>query len=481
MFHFPVAPAFEGMHRQQNEQFWSRLLDQILSPAECPIGTNFIERFNPPQYGVVMLDNIPYGVTRAEVRQFFGRSSDLVPDCPIHIIMERSTGKTMNCFVEFTSRQAAREAVDRIHRTNDAGQGARMANRHVDVVLSSQDELLRAMFPKAKCIKWIGGRPVQVPKHPDEGWSTGFVGFLTDEELFCVLRHAKEPHRSAFATKVPQRTYESITSTIWKFPWFATTMYTVHARNKLFETLRDMIELLRDRVQASRQTVGLEFRLLAELLRAGLCCPAFNPRMKWDLTFMAGDQAQLHLVCHDDVPGTRSLDWGRRSDEHPRRQYPYGNHRYVWTDAASREKKFSEAMAYEMQVLRNILVTGYNITHPSRQAPPLPMTATQRTIQRGDRSGDDNQPHLSSGESTPRAGLQQFQRGVSLALPYEPLRPRVEYPSHGPNPFVVPTAPGSGVGHGQLHLRDPPGPQGSQSSQGRGGRGQFGPGTGHRY
>jgi hypothetical protein len=36
---------------------------------------------------------------------------------------------------------------------------------------------------------------VQVPKREDEDWSTGFVGFLTDEELFCVARHAREPNR----------------------------------------------------------------------------------------------------------------------------------------------------------------------------------------------------------------------------------------------------------------------------------------------
>lgn len=54
---------------------------------------------------------------------------------------------------------------------------------------------MKTLFPRAKCIKWEGGRPVEVPKHPQEQDLSGFVGFMTDEELFCVGRHAREPHR----------------------------------------------------------------------------------------------------------------------------------------------------------------------------------------------------------------------------------------------------------------------------------------------
>jgi RNA recognition motif-containing protein len=109
--------------------------------------------------------------------------------------MERSTGKTMRCFVEFEDHKSAQATVDHLNASCDPHVGPRMANRHVDVSISSQKELMEALFPMAKCLVWANDRFVSRGTRPDEWWSAGFNGFLTDEELFCVLRHAKEPHR----------------------------------------------------------------------------------------------------------------------------------------------------------------------------------------------------------------------------------------------------------------------------------------------
>ncbi|OQD76947.1 hypothetical protein PENDEC_c003G06200 [Penicillium decumbens] len=91
-------------------------------------------------------------VTHQEVVQVFGRSPKLIHYslCPIHIIMERSTGKTVCAFAEFDSYESAKEAVDRVNGAHDSHTGPRIGNRHVDVTLSSQEELLRAHFPMAK-------------------------------------------------------------------------------------------------------------------------------------------------------------------------------------------------------------------------------------------------------------------------------------------------------------------------------------------
>jgi hypothetical protein len=138
---------------------------------------------------------IPYTVTRQEVIQFFGRGAGLAEGWAVHIIMERSSGKTMDCYVEFNSTSDAMNAVQRVKRMHDANQGPRMGNRYVDLSLSTQAALMKALFPRAKCIEWVNGRPNKVPKRQDEPWSSGFNGFLTDEELFCVVRHAREPNR----------------------------------------------------------------------------------------------------------------------------------------------------------------------------------------------------------------------------------------------------------------------------------------------
>ncbi|MDM8655485.1 hypothetical protein QU960_25870, partial [Escherichia coli] len=106
---------------------------------------------------------------------------------------------TMDCYVEFATVKDAQDTVDRINRTYDAGSAPRMGSRHVDLELSTPAKLLKATFPRAKCISWEDGNPVQlVNKDP---WSTGFDGFLTDEELFCLTRHAEQPHRVCLSSR----------------------------------------------------------------------------------------------------------------------------------------------------------------------------------------------------------------------------------------------------------------------------------------
>jgi hypothetical protein len=114
--------------------------------------------------------------------------------------MERSTGKTMDCFVEFVTRKDAKDTVDRINRNYDIGTAPRIGNRHVDVELSSLEKMMKAIFPLTKCIKWEHGKPILLENEFE--WSTGFTGFLTDEELFGLSRHADQPHRVRFTSSL---------------------------------------------------------------------------------------------------------------------------------------------------------------------------------------------------------------------------------------------------------------------------------------
>lgn len=139
---------------------------------------------------------IPYSITKQEIVQFFGRGARLIaPEkgCPVHIIMERSTAKTMDCYAEFDTPEDASEAVTRINRIYETGRAPRLGNRHVDVEVSSQDELLKDLFPRAKCIVWQDGIPVVMPNI--DPYSSGFAGFFTSEEMVGAIRHAEIPHR----------------------------------------------------------------------------------------------------------------------------------------------------------------------------------------------------------------------------------------------------------------------------------------------
>lgn len=140
---------------------------------------------------------IPYTVTRQEVISFVGSDSQYLANhngaSPIHITMERSTGKTMECYIEFVSDEAAARFARRLNSAYDASTSPRMGQRYVEVSLSSQNTLLKAIFPLAKCIKWVNASPVMLDEIPE--WSSGFDGFLTDEEVFCLGRHSDSPHR----------------------------------------------------------------------------------------------------------------------------------------------------------------------------------------------------------------------------------------------------------------------------------------------
>ncbi|KAJ5365636.1 Nucleotide-binding alpha-beta plait [Penicillium concentricum] len=375
------------------ERYESCPIEELLQQSLIPFG-GITDMNVPPRDGVLMISNIPYTVSRHEVSSFLGKNAYLLPSsegCPIHIIMERSTGKTMDIFVEFSTKKDAQDTFDRITgNAYDAGSAPRIGSRHVDIEMSSPAKLLQALFPQAKCISWETGKPIQVPNK--DSWSTGFNGFLTDEELFCLTRLSEQPHRSVFASKVPQRCYESFISTIWKFPWQATHLYTVHHRNALFKTLGTMIKTLVERMQKTN-TVGLDVRLLNELVYAGICCPAFNPRMKycfawwsqdmrgiatldhdWCLYFPFDTMTYVHghpptaiqfyayLMSHGVVLRTEN-DGLINKHTHPEIERIFGRFWFEWDDEAARNTIYKDAANYEASVLRKFIITGFQHLH----------------------------------------------------------------------------------------------------------------------
>ena len=117
---------------------------------------------------------------------------DLGPS--IHIIMDRATGKTQDCYVEFYSRADA-QAWEKYLRNRGNGVN-RIGDRLIDITLSSQDELLKELFPRAKNIMWEGGHPIVIP--PEDQYNTGFKTFLSIEELQILVRHAEQPQRVCY-------------------------------------------------------------------------------------------------------------------------------------------------------------------------------------------------------------------------------------------------------------------------------------------
>ena len=134
-------------------------------------------------------------MTKHEIQQLLGRHAGILGielGGGIHIIMERSTAKTMDAYVEFDTQKDAEAAARRLSFT-ECGRYPRLGTRHVDISVSSQDELLHDLFPRAKCIEWRDGVPYLLPN--TDPYSAGFQGFLTSEEIYGLVSHALSPAR----------------------------------------------------------------------------------------------------------------------------------------------------------------------------------------------------------------------------------------------------------------------------------------------
>lgn len=136
----------------------------------------------------------------AEVQQFMLKqvtTSDILQPhrdgYPYHIIMERSTGKTMDVFIEVQTQDIAADAVDCNFRGMKLN---RLGQRMVNLELSSQAQLLQDLFPRARSVVWDednNGAPYLVEN--TDPYSSGFNGLLTREELNGLIRHAETPGR----------------------------------------------------------------------------------------------------------------------------------------------------------------------------------------------------------------------------------------------------------------------------------------------
>ena len=108
--------------------------------------------------------------------------------------MERSTGKTMDCYIEFFSHGDACATMNRIQRDKGLDHhSVKLGGRTAEVELSTQGALMKALFPKAKNVTWHGQVPEIRPE--TDPYLTGFIGFLTNEELVMMVKYAEQPQR----------------------------------------------------------------------------------------------------------------------------------------------------------------------------------------------------------------------------------------------------------------------------------------------
>lgn len=113
--------------------------------------------------------------------------------------MEKVTSKTLDCFVEFVNMNAAMDSVNRFENNRYSGRSAKLGDRFVEVELSSQAELMKQLFPKAKNVDWSSERPIILPRDLKDECNSGFQGFVSSEEWVMMVKWAETPQRVSFS------------------------------------------------------------------------------------------------------------------------------------------------------------------------------------------------------------------------------------------------------------------------------------------
>jgi hypothetical protein len=254
----------------------------------------------PSTNGVIKIGNIPYGTTKNEVIAALGRSARIAfqpkgtPHLAIHIIMERSTGKTMDTYVELDTVEEAKMAVAAFQQRCINNRHPRIGDRHVEIELSSQEALMKELFPRAKCVKWEGHTPHVYTS--TEAYNSGFQGFITNEEMVMITKHAETPQRSPFALRCVHRTYETMISIMHKYPWHATEHITVRERTSIFSCALVQLRVLIGAVSRGSHPQHLHRGLLQEYLTACLSNPGFTVQHKTYLLVCATDAGYGSLL-----------------------------------------------------------------------------------------------------------------------------------------------------------------------------------------
>ncbi|KAK2006987.1 hypothetical protein LZ32DRAFT_667893 [Colletotrichum eremochloae] len=232
---------------------------------------------------------IPFITNRAEIIAVLGRNSRILNDTeePVHIIMERITGKTTDAYVEFHTLEDASKAVEKYQQNIGRGRMTRIGQRPVDIELSSQAALMKDLFPSAKGVFWTGTNPQILPINDQEPWAN-FKGFVSNEEMTMLVKHVEVPHRSPFSKECPQRPFECLISTLTKFPWHMKAHVTVQQRYAIHKATCDLIRILVSSIQDKRDELNLTHRLLKRVVNAAMRCEGFSALQKDDIAYLVG-------------------------------------------------------------------------------------------------------------------------------------------------------------------------------------------------
>ncbi|KAI0894431.1 hypothetical protein F4806DRAFT_498211 [Annulohypoxylon nitens] len=264
----------------------------ISHPFYVPF-TEKLRNLKQSNAAVICITNIPYAVSRAEIFAFLGRAAKSLNDRdePVHIIMDRMTCKTIECFVEFTTFDEAVQIVSKHQNGLENGTHVpKIGNRDVELTISSQANLMKRLFPQAKGVRWQES-PFQITRDSPIQWEN-YQGFVTQEELTMLCKHVEGYNSPAFAKQCPERAYECMISTIKKFPWNMSEYITVKERDMLCDAGLRMVCRLQKQLSKGEKPSRLTRHLLNRLAEAIISSPGFSITQKDNVAYKANVSEQ---------------------------------------------------------------------------------------------------------------------------------------------------------------------------------------------
>ncbi|KAK4508419.1 hypothetical protein PRZ48_002157 [Zasmidium cellare] len=274
---------------------WDGMMKPTLEEAfESLPMTELCRSVNPTTGGVIRVSDIPYTATKQELTAFVGRQAQMnrmpagSPYHAVHILMERESGKTLDCFIEVASASEATWCMRQLNKRAEDGRPPKVGSRMVQVTTCTQDELMAELFPRAKHVRWVRGQPI-VDKSKKQYYAhspaDGFSGFVHTEEFHAMMKHANQSERAPFISKSPCRVWEMMITMLYKYPWFAPDLISVRERRAMYDCAAQLIRCLCDYVRKhefDKNPPPLEPNkaLLQELVAAALFCPGFSDKQK---------------------------------------------------------------------------------------------------------------------------------------------------------------------------------------------------------
>ncbi|KAF9226306.1 hypothetical protein BS17DRAFT_765324 [Gyrodon lividus] len=247
------------------------------SPSQVPRAENIVLR----------IDNVPWDITPPAIVTWLKH-----PVVRVHVLLDQRAKTLSHAYVELATEEIARAALRSV-QNSVLGKGKRA--RGVTVTRSSQEELMRALFPSWKG-NFDGSRPYRSELRNELLSTTLNAGLMSHAELDSLVRLIRSP--DSHFLKVASLPFHSVISILSKFP--ADVDMRVFWSNELRDALflraslgHPILKLISFGVLAALDVLVARFRevapqdepeLLSELLRAAINCQAFTTQQTEMLT-----------------------------------------------------------------------------------------------------------------------------------------------------------------------------------------------------